>query len=201
MPATVDLGISGLEARPGDHLCGFYRSAERDDMLVSFLAAGLRTGDKCICVLDAARPESLLALFDDPQAKERLERRQLELIDFEDAYPTSGPFVPDRMVEFWERSVQSALEGGGYRFFRAAGEMTWALRDMPGVDQLATFESEVNRFMPRYPQVYLCVYDIEQFSGEQILDVLRTHPKVLLGGMVFDNPYYVEPDEFLALRR
>jgi hypothetical protein len=201
MPETVDLGISGLEVRTGDHICGFYRGAERDDMLVSFLTAGLRTGDKCICVLDAARPESLLALLDDSQGQERLERGQLEFIDFEDAHRASGRFVPERMVEFWEHNVQLALEGGEYRFFRAAGEMTWALRDMPGIDQLATFESEVNRLMPRYPQVYLCVYNIERFSGEQILDVLRTHPKVLLGAMVFDNPYYVEPDEFLALRQ
>jgi hypothetical protein len=201
MPATIDLGVSGLEVHIGDHICAFYRGAERDDILVPFLEAGLRMGDKCICVLDAARPESLLALLDEPQVQERLERRQLELVDFEWVYPGSGRFVPDRMVEFWEHNVHSALEGGGYRFFRAAGEMTWALRDMPGLDQLATFESEVNRFMPRYPQVYLCVYDIERFSGEQILDMLKTHPKVLLGGMVFDNPYYIEPDEFLALRQ
>jgi MEDS: MEthanogen/methylotroph, DcmR Sensory domain len=201
MSATIDLGLAGLEVQAGDHICAMSRGAERDNMLASFLEAGLRTGDKCICVLDAARPESLLAELDDPQARERLERRQLELVDFQSAYPDSGSFVPDRMVEFWEHSVQSALEGGEYRFFRAAGEMTWALRDMPGLDQLATFESEVNRFMPRYPQVYLCVYDIERFSGEQLLDMLRTHPKVLLGAMVFDNPYYVEPDEFLALRR
>lgn len=201
MPATVDLGISGLEVRIGDHICAFYRGAERDDMLVSFLAAGLRTGDKCICVLDAARPESLVAQLDDPRVQERLERRQLEFVDFAEAHRASGRFVPERMVEFWEHNVQSALGGGGYRFFRAAGEMTWALRDMPGLDQLATFESEVNRLMPRYPQVYLCVYDIERFSGEQVLDVLKTHPKVVLGAMVFDNPYYVEPDEFLALRQ
>jgi hypothetical protein len=201
MSTTIDPGVSGLEVRTGDHICALYRGAERDDILVPFLEAGLRTGDKCICVLDAARPESLLALFDDPQAKERLERRQLELVDFGSAYPAGGGFVPDRMVEFWERNVRSAIEGGEYRFFRAAGEMTWALRDMPGLDQLATFESEVNRFMPRYPQVYLCVYDIERFSGEQLLDMLKTHPKVLLGAMVFDNPYYVEPDEFLALRQ
>jgi MEDS: MEthanogen/methylotroph, DcmR Sensory domain len=201
MPATVDLGIAGLEVRTGDHICGFYRGAERDDLLVSFLAAGLKNGDKCICVLDAARPASLLARLADPQANERLARGQLELVDFERAYPAGGRFVPDRMVKFWEHSVQAALQGGGYRFFRAAGEMTWALRDLPGLDQLATFESEINRFMPRYPQVYLCVYDIARFSGEQILDVLRTHPKVLLGAMVFDNPYYVEPDQFLALRR
>jgi hypothetical protein len=201
MPETVDLGISGLEVRTGDHICAFYRGAERDDILVPFLEAGLRTGDKCICVLDTARPASLPALLDDPQVQERLERHQLEFIDFESSYLASGRFVPDRMLEFWEHNVQSALEGGEYRFFRAAGEMTWALRDMPGIDQLATFESEVNRLMPRYPQVYLCVYNIERFSGEQILDVLRTHPKVLLGAMVFDNPYYVEPDEFLALRQ
>src|SRR4030095_8100181 len=94
MPATVDLGISDLEVRTGDHICGFYRGAERDDMLVSFLAAGLRTGDKCICVLDAARPESLLALLDDPEVQERLERRQLEFVDVEDAHRASGGFVP-----------------------------------------------------------------------------------------------------------
>src|SRR6266508_2869765 len=127
MSTTVDLGVSGLEVRTGDHICALYRGAERDDILVPFLEAGLRTGDKCICVLDAARPESLLTLFDDPQVKERLTRR--------------------------------------------------------------------------YPQVYLCVYDIERFSGEQLLDLLKTHPKVLLGAMVFDNPYYIEPDEFLALRQ
>jgi hypothetical protein len=32
------------------------------------------------------------------------------------------------------------------------------------------------------------------------VDVLKTHPKVLIGGMVLDNPYYLEPDEFLAKR-
>ena len=30
--------------------------------------------------------------------------------------------------------------------------------------------------------------------------VRKTHPKVLIGGMLLDNPYYLEPDEFLATR-
>jgi hypothetical protein len=48
--------------------------------------------------------------------------------------------------------------------------------------------------------VILCLYELDQFSGEVLVDVLKTHPKVLLGGMVLDNPYYLEPDEFLATR-
>jgi sugar diacid utilization regulator len=200
MPVTVDLGVSGLQVRAGDHICAFYRGAERDKVLVPFLRAGLRTGDKCIYVDDGAQPQHLLALLDDPLVDERLERHQLELVAFENAYLTGGEFVLTRMVQFWDDNVRSALEGGKYRFVRSAGEMTWALRDLPGVDQLVAYESELNRFVPRYPQVILCLYDIERFSGELILDMLKTHPKVLLGAMVLDNPYYLEPDEFLALR-
>ena len=32
------------------------------------------------------------------------------------------------------------------------------------------------------------------------MDVRKTHRKALPGGMVIDNPYYLEPDEFLASR-
>jgi hypothetical protein len=48
--------------------------------------------------------------------------------------------------------------------------------------------------------VILCLYALDSFSGELLVDVLKTHPKVLLAGMVLDNPYYLEPAEFLASR-
>jgi hypothetical protein len=54
--------------------------------------------------------------------------------------------------------------------------------------------------MSDFPQVNLCLYDLTRCSGELIMDVLKTHPKVLLGGMIIDNPYYLEPDEFAASR-
>lgn len=78
--------------------------------------------------------------------------------------------------------------------------MTWALQDLPGVEQLLAYEARLNEFLPRYPQVILCLYDLEQFSNGQILlDLLRTHPKVLLSGQLLDNPWYTRPDEYLAL--
>jgi len=97
-------------------------------------------------------------------------------------------------------SAPGAL-AGEFGFARAVGEMTWALRQPPGVDELVTYESRLNRFLPRYPQVILCLYELDRFSGEVLVDVLKTHPKVLLGGIVLDNRYYLEPDEFLATRQ
>ncbi len=46
----------------------------------------------------------------------------------------------------------------------------------------------------------LCLYDLELFGGGIIVDVLKTHKKLLLGGLVLENPHYLTPDEFLATR-
>ena len=29
------------------------------------------------------------------------------------------------------------------------------------------------------------------------MDILRTHPMVIIGGVLRENPFYVPPDEFL----
>ena len=79
-------------------------------------------------------------------------------------------------------------------------DMSWAHRSQGAVADLIGYESELNRIMSNFPQVNLCLYDLTRCSGDLIMDVLKTHPKALLGGMVIDNPYYLEPDEFLASR-
>jgi hypothetical protein len=44
----------------------------------------------------------------------------------------------------------------------------------------------------------VCVYDLNKHSGSVIMDILRTHPMVIIGGVLQENPLYVEPDAFLA---
>ncbi len=201
MTHTLELGIPGLQLTVGDHICAFYRGpGERDEILIPYLQAGLETGDKCICVVDAADPREVLAALGSAADVDRWIRdTQLELRVSTDAYLRSGRFCTEEMLAFWESFVGSAV-AGTFRFARSVGEMTWALRQAPGVEELVGYESELNRFLPRYPQVILCLYDLERFSGEIIINLLKTHPRILLGGMVLDNPNYLEPDEFLAVR-
>ncbi len=42
------------------------------------------------------------------------------------------------------------------------------------------------------------MYDTAKFGGDMIVDIVRTHPVVLVGGVLQENPFYVPPDEFLA---
>jgi MEDS: MEthanogen/methylotroph, DcmR Sensory domain len=194
--------VLGVRWRPGDHICGFYRKpAERDDILVPFLADGLAAGDKCTCVVDSCTPDDVLArLAEQVEVGPYVAGRQLEVLDSYGTYLADGGFLPERMLKFWEAKARQGPCGEGAGFARNVGDMSWAHRDERCVGDLVGYESELNRIMSDFPQVNLCLYDLTRCSGELIMDVLKTHPKVLLGGMVIDNPYYLEPDEFLASR-
>lgn len=201
MSDTVELGIPGLSVHVGNHLCAFYRgSGERDEILWAYLAAGLRSGDKCVCVLDDGDPEVLRAAVSGTGATGNRPDDQLDVQTSEHTYLLGGRFSTSAMLAFWDRVMGAALRDG-YLLSRAAGEMTWALRQMPGVEELVSYEAELNNFLSRYPQVLLCLYDLDRFSGEILVDILKTHPMVLVQGMVLDNPYYLEPAEFLAARQ
>jgi hypothetical protein len=75
--------------------------------------------------------------------------------------------------------------------------MEWALHDFPGVHDIVEYESRLNYMLPKYDMATVCTYDLTRFDATVVMDVLRTHPQVVIGGMVRENPFYVAPDELL----
>ena len=125
---------------------------------------------------------------------------QLEVFSSDDAYLRTGSFASEEMLGFWDAYVGAVVRDDRFSFVRIAGEATWALRDPPTVDELMRYESELNRFAGRYPQTVLCLYDLDRFGAGILVDLLRTHPKLVVGGRVLENPYHLSPDEFAALK-
>jgi hypothetical protein len=70
-----------------------------------------------------------------------------------------------------------------------------------GAANLIRYESELNRFVSRYPWVMLCWYDLDRFRGNLFVNIMKTQPKMLMGSTVLDNLYYVPPDELAATRQ
>jgi hypothetical protein len=193
----------GLQLNNGDHVCVFCRGGERDELLVPFLAAGLSAGDRCLAVVDTSEPEEVLdALGPGGGAPHRAD--QLTVLASRDVYLTERGFDMDGMLDFYGAELQGVAEGRtGYGCIRTAGEMSWALRDIPGVEDLLAYEARVNQVMAANPEaaaISLCLYDVERFDAELIVGVLRTHPKAVIAGTVIDNPFYIQPEEFLRQR-
>ena len=75
--------------------------------------------------------------------------------------------------------------------------MEWSLEDRPGVRDIIEYESRLNKILPQFNDPVICVYDLAKFGAGTVIDILRTHPMVIIGGILQENPFYVSPDEFL----
>ena len=199
MPNRVGLGIGGLEAEPGDHICGvFSGEMERDQVLIPFLQAGLVSGDKCICVVDGTSPEAIVAtLGPGGEAATLAVGKQLEVIGAADMYLRSGRFSADEVIGAWKAAISDAMYAGQFDVVRAVE--TWSRREvLPDMQELLMLESEMNRYLPLYPQVIVCLYDIDRFGSGALYNLVMTHRRMLMRGMLIENPYYLTPDEVLA---
>jgi hypothetical protein len=85
----------------------------------------------------------------------------------------------------------------GHARLRTRGDMGWALTGLADTDELMEYEARVNLLTHAHECAFMCVYDLNRFGGRAIMDVLSTHPMVVMGDRVLDNPYYMKPRDFL----
>ena len=196
---SIDLTPAPTDFAQGDHVCGFYYGEEeRDALLLPFLRAGLRDGDKCVAVVDSTSPHDVVTRIGGTDAD--VASGQLEFYDSDETYLRTGTFDPDQMIAFWEGRAQAISDEGSFSFVRLLGEMSWLERVPPKRDSVVRYETWADEFVTRYPQMVLCLYDLRKLGSGVLVDLLRTHPKLLLGGLVIENPHHLSVDEFTAAR-
>ena len=187
------MGIPDIdEIRPGTHMCALYSGpAERDSLLFSFLREGIREGDKCLCLIDNADPAAVreqLEVGQNGHAPRRSE--QLDVDHTSEVYMQSGRFSVEQLVSFLSGRLSRAAQSNFPRL-RAAGEMSWVLPQSGGAEDFFVYESALNKIIEDKPAVFMCLYDLQRFGVSTLVDVIKTHTKVLLEGMVLENPHYL----------
>jgi hypothetical protein len=191
--------IAGRTLSRHNHICAFFNSREeRDRIVLPYLKEAYDQGEKLFHIVDARLHEDHRSACGhcgiDVAGAEA--SGQLEIHDYGDTYLTDGYFDGDRMI----RSLTEMLEANRtlYPRVRAMGHMEWALETAPGVTDIVEYESKLNYVQPEFSGPVLCVYDLNRHTGSVVMDVLRTHPLVIIGGVLQENPLYIPPDQFLA---
>ena len=183
------------------HICAFFNGVdERYRVLRSFITDGFSRGEKAFHIVDPAlRDEHLKRLSDAGIDVDRaMGSGQLEVRVWHDCQFRNDRFEQGTMVDLIEEVLQSGA-AAGYPLTRFMGQMEWALVETAGLDDLSflEFETLVNYLSPKYNDPLICTYDLSQFSASLVIDVIRTHPVVLIGGVLQENPFFVPPDQLL----
>ncbi len=173
---------------------------ERDAIVGGYVRSALRSRDKCICVLDMDEPDKILLNFQgdkDIDLEACVASRQIDIVRTSDTTMRSGAFSCTDMIGFWKASVASVMNAAKYPVIRSIGETASSLRELPDPSDVVRFESEMNRMLPLYPQILVCLFDLEKVGGAFLIEMVKTHPKMYVNGALFENPHYLTPDEWL----
>jgi len=181
------------------HICAFFNSIDEEHrVLRSFIRDGLDGGEKGFHIVDPElRDEHLKRLAGAGIKVERaIATGQLEVRPWQEAYLCGDRFNQDAMLALIEEVLQSGA-ATGYPLTRLLAHMEWALLDKPGVDDLVEYETRLNYVLPKYGDPVICTYDLSKFGSSVAMDIMRTHPAVIIGGVLQENPFFVPPDQFL----
>jgi hypothetical protein len=181
------------------HICAFFNSFdELYRVLGPFLTEGFGRGDKVYHYVDPERREEHLRWLADAgiNVLDAMGIGQLEVRPWEDSTLGGGRFELDTWLASFEQVLQSGT-AAGYAQTRFMGNMEWALTGLPGVDDLIEYETRINYVIPKYDDAVVCTYDLTKFGGSVVMDALRTHPAVIVGGLLQENPFFVSPDQLL----
>lgn len=196
---AAPIQIAGSQLCESRHVCAFFNSEdEKYRVLLPFIKDGFDCGDKAVHVVnpDQRRDhlQRLAVAGIDPDAAQQ--SGQLELKTNTEAYLRDGRFDQDRMLKVFEQ-LASENAKGKFPLSRIVCHMEWAAEGRKYIDDLVEFESRVNDVWRRHDDAVICTYDLAKFGGDTVIDIMRTHPMIIIGGILQQNPFFVPPEVFL----
>lgn len=199
MKTTPSIPFAGSELGETRHVCAFFNSEEEEyRVLLPFIKDGFGCGHKAVHVVNPEQRNDHLnrlvaAGIDTAGAAQS---GQFELKSNTEAYLRDGRFDKDRMVEVFEQ-LANANARAGFPLSRIVCRMDWAVEGGSYADEVVEFESRVNEVWNRHEDAVICTYYLRKFGGDTVIDILRTHPMVIIGGILQHNPFFVPPEQFL----
>jgi MEDS: MEthanogen/methylotroph, DcmR Sensory domain len=121
---------------------------------------------------------------------------RLEVLPWTDLYVRDHRFDQDAMLASVENLIRSGA-AAGYKRRRLVGQhMDWLYVDQPALSNLLEYEARLNHGLSRYSDLVICNYDLSKFSASVAMDIMRTHPLVIIGGLLRENPFFLPPTNF-----
>jgi len=192
------IALAGSRLVEVRHVCAFFTNDEEEyRVLLPFIREGFVSGDKAVHVVNPEQHHEhlrrLTAAGIDTTAAQQ--DGQLEIHNNTDVYLRDGKFDQDRMLVTFEKMAS----GSSARFplSRIVCRMDWVLGERSRISDVIEFESRVNDVWARHDDAVICTYHLAKFSGDAVIDIMRTHPMVIIGGTLQQNPFFTPPAEFL----
>ena len=175
----------------GDHICAFFDDhAQQMEIMIPFMGQGLRAGQRCVWVGPEPSCRRLREFLtkaggDLPTLEVS---GQLVILSEVEFYLRDGVFEPQRTLELGWRLLQDG-QAQGYDTMRIATDLPWEAPTSIDPEVWEIYEEQVTRALAGAPVVAICQYQRKRVPSAVVFAALHTHPFVILGGAIYENPF------------
>jgi hypothetical protein len=181
------------------HICAFFSSSDDEyRTMLPFMRDGLSAGERLVNFVPENRTDHEDRLrAGGIDVDETRKKHQLDVFKSEDAYiEKDGHFDGEAMLRLVPQMLMSGRDYG-FPLTRLIAHAEHLMQDSDNADAFIEYESRLNYILPKYADPVVCTYDLDQVDAGCVMDVLRTHPVVVIGGLLQENPFFIPPDQFL----
>lgn len=182
------------------HVCAFFNDPDEEHrVLRSFLKEGIDRGEKAAHIVELDNRAEYLRRLSDAgiNVQEMMDIGRLEVLPWTDMYVRDHRFDQDAMLASVETLIQSGTAAGFPRTRLVGHHMAWLFSDRSAVNNLLEYEARLNHVLSKYDDPVVCNYDLSKVGASVAMDIMRTHPLVIIGGLLRENPYFVPPEQFI----
>lgn len=197
----VLLGFTNKKVPEGTHMClVFTDEQERIDSMLKFLLSGLQSDERVACFSERVTEDEVRHFFKENNISydERKSASAISISGTSEVYFHENKFDPERMLatiaQYYDDSKTM-----GFSASRVIGEMVPEVEKIEGGDRLLEYESRITMLLREKPITAVCQYDANLFDGATIMEVLKVHPQMIVNGEVVNNPFFIEPEEYLGI--
>jgi hypothetical protein len=193
------ISLAGSHLNKVRHVCAFFTSEEEEyRVLLPFMKHGFESGDKAVHLVNPEQREEHLQRLSgvgvDTAAVQK--SGQLAIQSNVEAYLQDGHFDKELMLATFAKMASNNI-ASEFPLSRIVCRMDWASQDRSTIEDVIEFESRVNDIWNQTDDAVICTYHLARFSGDAVIDIMRTHPMVIIGGTLQENPFFTPPAEFL----
>jgi DNA-binding response OmpR family regulator len=188
----------GLRLAEHVHAGHIYESAdEQASVSAAFFSASLNDGRRCVYVHNHSDNEMAVRALVGAglDVTIPLQTAALEIVDRRLLPTTPGDFDAETAVGFVRQRIVEAI-AEGYQGVRGVGDMDWTSASDPTHERLMQYESLLTAVMHSLPCAAICQYERGRFEDTALFDVIYTHPWLVIGSTVCQNPYYIPNSSF-----
>jgi hypothetical protein len=179
MVRQFQIGIGGIHAPAGTHVCHFGSRSSGARIAADVIATGLANGERCLLV------------GDDPFAQPVLRHLRSKKVDVDGVLKQRSLIHirgQESGVELFG-SIVPHLENQPPAGARLAGSSSWNKHGRPTMNDLVAYEALLDKVVSDYHAFFFCTYDRQAAPA----DVMHTHPKMIVGKEIVENPGYIAP--------